>query len=119
MKTMVRHFGGVSIGDEVLIGANTCIARGTIDDTLIGKGSKIDALNLIAHNVVIDSNVGCAGGSMISGSVQLKSGSYIVDSIIKNQLTVGEGAFVGMGSVVIKDVPDGATVYGVPARERG
>ena len=118
MKTMVRHFGGVSIGDEVMIGANTCIARGTIDDTSIGNGSKIDTLCHIAHNVTIGKNVTLIAGSIIYGSVTLGDNSYIATGIVKNQHKIEKNAFVGMGSVVVKDVPDGATVYGVPARER-
>lgn len=116
-KEMVKHYGGVSIGDDVLIGSQTCVVRGTIDDTIIGDGCKIDNLCHIAHNVIIDKNVSIVAGSLIYGSVHISENAYIASAIVKNQLHVGQEAFLGMGCVVTKDVEAGITVAGVPAQE--
>lgn len=117
IKTMIKHFGGVNIGDDVHIGANTCIARGTIDDTCIGDGSKIDNLCHIAHNVIIGKNVTLIAGSLIYGSVNIGDNSYIASGIIKNQLEIGKNVTVGMGSVVMKDAEENITIVGVPGKK--
>lgn len=113
----VPHFAGVKIGNDVEIGANTCVDRGTMTDTIIGNGVKIDNLCHIAHNVIIGDNSLVIALSLLGGSCVLKSNTYIAPgSIIKNQLTIGENAFVGMGSVVINDVGDNSVVVGNPAK---
>jgi len=113
---MIEHYGGVEIGDNVFIGTNTEIARGTIDNTYIGNGCKIDGLCHIAHNVVLGNGVSLIAGSLIYGSVTIGDNSYVASGIIRNQKTLGENVFVGMGSVVTKDLPAGITVSGIPAK---
>ena len=115
-KSMIKHYGGVTIEDNVFIGGNCHIARGTIDHTVIGEGSKIDASCSIAHNCRIGKNVAMIMGSRIYGSVDVGDNAYIASALIKNQAVVGKNAVVGMGSVVTKDVEDNTTVVGVPAR---
>lgn len=113
----VPHYGGVIIGRDVEIGANTCIDRGTLDDTIIGDNVKIDNLCHIAHNVVIKDNCSVIALSILGGSVVLEKDSYIAPgAIIKNQLTIGENSLVGLGAVVIKDVEKNKVVAGVPAK---
>ncbi|MEA4892168.1 MAG: UDP-3-O-(3-hydroxymyristoyl)glucosamine N-acyltransferase [Peptococcaceae bacterium] len=113
----VPHYGGVRIGEHVEIGANSCIDKGTIDDTIIGNHVKIDKLVHIAHNVIVEDNVMIIGGVAVGGSCRIKKGAYIAPkSVIMNQVTIGEGSFVGMCSNVIKDVPDKVKVFGNPAR---
>lgn len=113
----VPHYGGVIIGKDVEIGANTCIDRGTLDDTFIGNNVKIDNLCHIAHNVIIKDNSSVIALSLLGGSVVLEKNSYIAPgAIIKNQLIVGENSLVGMGAVVIKNVEKNKVVAGVPAR---
>jgi len=113
----VPHFGGVIIGENVEIGANTCIDRGTLDDTVIGNNVKIDNLCHIAHNVVIKDNCSVIALSMLGGSVVLEKDSYIAPgAIIKNQLNIGEKSLVGLGAVVIKHVEKNKVVAGVPAK---
>lgn len=113
----VPHFGGVVIGERVEIGANTCIDRGTMEDTVIGDDTKIDNLCHIAHNVQIGKDVMIVAGSNLCGSCRIGDGSYIAPgATIKNQLEVGKGAFVGMQTVAIKNVPDGESIFGVPGR---
>lgn len=117
VQQMVEHFGGIQLGDRVYIGAHTCIDRGTLDDTMIGNDVKIDNLCHIAHNVVIEDNSTVIALSMIAGSSVLKKKSYIAPSAsVMNNLTVGQNALVGMGAVVVKDVPENSVVAGVPAK---
>nr|WP_325217192.1 DapH/DapD/GlmU-related protein [uncultured Oscillibacter sp.] len=115
-KTMIKHFGGVSIGDRVLIGENVCISRGTIDDTILESGVKIDALGHIAHNCWFEEDAAMAVPCSVSGSVHIGRNGYLAGTIIRNQCVIGENAFIGMGAVVVKDVPSGETVVGNPAK---
>jgi UDP-3-O-[3-hydroxymyristoyl] glucosamine N-acyltransferase len=113
----VPHFGGVKIGKNVEIGANTCIDRGTLADTTIGNNVKIDNLCHIAHNVRIEDNVMIIAMSMLAGSSTIQENAYIAPgALIINQKTIGKDAFVGLGAVVIDNVPSGKAVFGVPAR---
>lgn len=113
----VRHYGGVLIEDNVEIGANVCIDRGTIDDTVIGADTKIDNLVHIAHNAQIGKSVMVVAGAVVCGSAKLCDGSYIAPGgIIKNQITVAEGAFAGLGAVVTKDTEPFMVMAGMPAK---
>lgn len=115
-KKMIRHFGGVTIGDNVFIGSNTCIVRGTIDDTVIKCGTKIDNLCHIAHNCQIGKNVSLAFPCHLGGSCQIMDNTYIASSTIRDHCIIGCDAFVGMGANVVKDVPRNQTVVGNPAK---
>lgn len=113
----VPHFGGVSIGTNVEIGANTCIDRGTLDDTQIEDGVKIDNLCHIAHNVRIGKNSLIIAFSLLGGSSTVEEDGYIAPgAIVKNQVMVHSNSVVGMGAVVTRDVPSGTVVAGVPAK---
>lgn len=116
-KTMVKHYGGIVIEDNVYIGGNSYIERGTIDNTIIKNGAKIDGACVIGHNCIIAPNTAMVAGSIMLGSVHLEDNVYIASALIKNQVTVGRNAIVGMGSVVIKDVEADTTVIGIPARK--
>lgn len=110
--------GGVIIGANVDIGANTCIDRGTLGNTIIGNGVKIDNLCHIAHNVVIENDVMITAGCIIGGSARICRRAYLgIGAKIKNGITIGEGAVIGMGAVVLKDVPAGETWVGNPAKK--
>lgn len=113
---MVRHFGGVTIGDRVLIGENVCVSWGTIDDTVLSSGVKIDSLSHIAHNCRFEEDAAMAAPCRTNGSVHIGRNTYLAGAIIRNQCTVGEIAFVGLGAVVVKDVAPGITVVGNPAK---
>lgn len=114
----VEHFGGVIIGNRVEVGANTCIDRGTIENTVIHDDVKIDNLVHIAHNVVLFNGAVVVAGAIICGSAKLGEESYVAPGgIVKNQLQVGKNGFVGLGAVVTKSVDDNSVVAGVPAKE--
>ncbi len=114
-RTMVDHFGGVVIEDNVFIGAHTNIARGTIDDTVISRGVKIAPSTHIGHNNYVGEDVVIIC-SKLFGSVSTGDDSYIVDSTIKNQSEIGNHTVVGMGSVVTKNLPDDVVAFGIPAK---
>lgn len=111
------QFGGILIEDDVQIGALTVIARGAIDNTVIKRGSKIDSSSFISHNVQIGEDTFIVGetimfGSSSTGDKVLISGN----STVRDGRRIGNGAIVGMGSVVVKNVEDGQIVKGNPAR---
>lgn len=116
-NTLVPHTGGVVIGDNVDIGANTCIDRGTINNTVIGDFTKIDNLCHIAHNVQIGKNVFIIANSMIGGSAVLEDNVYVAPGVkVMNQVHMKRNAFAGMGAVVNKDVDENKVVAGIPAK---
>lgn len=98
----VEHFGGVTIGNNVEIGANTCIDRGSIDDTFIESNTKIDNFCHIAHNVRIEESCMLVAESLICGSARINKKSHVAPgAIVKNQKTVGSELLIGMGAVVL------------------
>jgi acetyltransferase-like isoleucine patch superfamily enzyme len=116
--TRVRHIGHVVLGDDVEVGAHTCIDRGTLGDTIIGDRTKVDNLVHIAHNVRIGTDCLIIAGAVIGGSAVIGNGTTIgIGALVRNGVRIGNNCTIGMGAVVVKDVPDGATVYGNPARE--
>lgn len=111
------QFGGVILEDDVQIGAMTVIARGAIDNTVIGKGSKVDNCCFISHNVQVGKDTFIVGETIMFGSSSVGDRAYISgNSTIRNGIRIGNEALVGMGSNVIKDIQDGAVVKGNPAR---
>lgn len=118
--TLVKfpHLGGVKIGNNVEIGSNCQIAKGVLSDTVIGNGCKINGLCFIAHNCKLEENVWITGDSMLCGTVHVGRNATIFSNvIIRDQRNIGEGATIGMGSVVTKHVPNYETWLGNPARK--
>jgi UDP-3-O-[3-hydroxymyristoyl] glucosamine N-acyltransferase len=115
-KTMLRHYGGVVIEDDVHIGDNCVIIRGAIDDTIIHKGVKMNTMVHIAHNDEIGANTLITSPCHVCGSVTIGENCHIAGATIRNQRTVGANVTVGLGAVVVKDVEDGLTVVGNPAK---
>jgi len=111
------QIGSVIIEDNVEIQANVCIDRGTLGNTIIGEGTKIDNFVHIAHNVQIGKNCAIVAHSMIGGSVKIEDNCWIAPcASILNQMKIGENSVIGMGSVVLKEVGSNQTVKGVPAK---
>lgn len=114
--TKFPHLGGVIINDNVEIGSNTSIDRGSLGDTIIGKGTKIDNLVQIAHNVRIGNNCIVTAGVVISGSVTLGNNVWLSPSVvILNNVHIGDNSFVGSNSLVIKNILKETRVFGNPA----
>ena len=111
----VPHVGGVEIESDVEIGSLTSIDRGTLGDTRIRKGAKIDNQVQIAHNCDIGERVIIAAQCGLSGSTRIESGAILMGGVgSAGHLTVAAGAFVGAGTGLHKDVPAGSRVYGFP-----
>lgn len=108
---------GVDIGDDVHIGAGTCIDRGSWRDTVIGPGVRIDNLVHVAHNVLVCRDVVIVAHAGLGGSVVVEEGAWIgFGAHVHQRVRIGFSALVGMGAAVLKDVAPNTTVAGVPAR---
>ena len=113
----IPQFGGVTIEDNVQIGALTVIAKGAIDDTVIHSGCRVDNSCFISHNVQLGEDTLVVGETIMFGSSSTGRQAFISgNSTIRDGVPVGEKAIVGMGSVVVKPIPDGGIVKGNPAR---
>ena len=113
----IPHVGRCVIEDDVEIGAGTTIDRGSIDDTVVGAGSKIDNLVHLAHNVRVGRLCLIAAQVGVSGSTCIEDGVVIGGQAgFQGHHTVGKGAKIGGQSGVFGDVPAGETWSGYPAR---
>jgi UDP-3-O-[3-hydroxymyristoyl] glucosamine N-acyltransferase len=111
------HIGGVIIGNNVEICANSSIARGSLSDTVIGDGTKLDALVHVAHNVVIGRNCELTAGTITGGSTTIGDTCWTgLNSTLKNKIKIGNKVIVGAGACVIHDIPDEDIIAGVPAK---
>ena len=114
----IPQIGNVVIGNNVEIGANSCVDRGKFSSTILGDGCKIDNLVQIGHNSKLGKFCIMAGNSGLAGSVTLGNGVIIGGSAsIKDHTTIGDGAIVGAGSGVTGDIAAGKTMIGYPAVE--
>jgi UDP-3-O-[3-hydroxymyristoyl] glucosamine N-acyltransferase len=113
------QLGRVILEDDVEVGANTTIDRGSAQDTVIGAGSRLDNLVQIGHNVVLGrcciivAQVGIAGSTVLEDFVQV-GGQAAMDG----HLRIGRGARIGAQAGVISDTPSGAEVLGSPAQPK-
>ena len=116
IRDSVHSLAGVEIGNDVEIGANCCIDRGTVRPTKIGDGVKTDNLSQIGHNVQIGDNtlicaqVGIAGSSVIGKNVVLGGQSGVSDNIF-----VGDNVITGGATKVLSNIPSGRVMLGYPA----
>jgi UDP-3-O-[3-hydroxymyristoyl] glucosamine N-acyltransferase len=111
------QIGRVIIQDNVEIGANSCVDRGALTDTIIGDGTKIDNLVQIGHGVRIGRSCAIAAITGIGGSVVIGDFVMIGGRVgISDHMTVGDGAQLAGGSGVMEDVPAGARWGGTPAQ---
>ncbi|MBU1325598.1 MAG: UDP-3-O-(3-hydroxymyristoyl)glucosamine N-acyltransferase [Alphaproteobacteria bacterium] len=113
----VPQLGRAVLQDRVTIGANSCVDRGAFDDTVVGEGTKIDNLVMIAHNCVVGRNCLMAAFTGISGSVTVGDGAVFGGRAgVGDHITIGEGARIAAGAGILKDVPPGETWSGYPAK---
>ncbi|MDO9638585.1 MAG: UDP-3-O-(3-hydroxymyristoyl)glucosamine N-acyltransferase [Pseudotabrizicola sp.] len=114
--TRIHSLGAVTIGDDVEIGANACIDRGTIRDTTIGNGTKLDNLVHIGHNVQVGNDcllcgqVGVAGSARIGNRVVLAGQCGVNDNIF-----IGDDVICGGATKVFTNAPAGRVMLGYPA----
>ncbi|WP_101066577.1 UDP-3-O-(3-hydroxymyristoyl)glucosamine N-acyltransferase [Roseovarius salinarum] len=112
----IHSLGSVRIGDDVELGANCCIDRGTIRDTVIGDGTKLDNLVQIGHNVNVGRDsllcalTGIAGSTRIGDNVVLAGQTGVGDNLF-----IGDNVITGGGTKVLANVPAGRVVLGYPA----
>lgn len=112
------QIGTVIIEDNVVIGSNSSIDGGALKFTKIGRGTKIDNQVQVAHNVLIGENCIITASVCIGGSCEIGNNVWIgLSASIKNKVKIGDGAFISMGSVVIRDLEAGASVIGNPAED--
>jgi UDP-3-O-[3-hydroxymyristoyl] glucosamine N-acyltransferase len=113
----IVQIGRVIIQDDVEVGANTTIDRGTMDDTVIGEGTKIDNQVQIGHNVrigrhcAIVSQVGIAGSAIIGNGVQIGG-----QTGVKGHITISDGVQIAAKSGIITDIAAGERYGGIPGR---
>ncbi|MCB2020644.1 MAG: UDP-3-O-(3-hydroxymyristoyl)glucosamine N-acyltransferase [Burkholderiaceae bacterium] len=101
----VEQFGGVRIGDDVEIGANTCIDRGALDDTVIGDGVKLDNQVQVGHNVRIGAHTAVAGCAGIAGSTTIGAYCTIAGAVgIGGHLTLGDHVHIRAFSGVMQSI---------------
>jgi UDP-3-O-[3-hydroxymyristoyl] glucosamine N-acyltransferase len=112
----IHSLAGVIIGDDVELGAQCCVDRGTVKPTKIGNGVKTDNLSQIGHNVVIGNDclicaqVGIAGSSVLGNNVILGGQTGVSDNI-----TIGDNVITGGATKVLSNIPSGRMMLGYPA----
>lgn len=107
------------IGEEVAIGAGTCLAPGSIvtSRVRIGRHSILNVKVSVSHDCVVGDYVNINPGATVCGKVTIGDGAYIgTGATLMPTISVGRNAIIGGGAVVIKDIPDDVTAVGVPAR---
>ncbi len=113
----IPQLGGVVIEDDVEIGANSCIDRATLGDTVVGRGTKIDNLVQVGHNNHVGRHVLMVGQSGLAGSCRIGDGVVVAGQVaISDHVEVGPGAQVGGQAGVTGDIGPGERVWGTPAR---
>ena len=109
------QLGSVVLEDDVEIGANSTIDRGSLGPTRIRRGAKIDNLVHVAHNCEVGEDVVIAAQTGLSGSTVVGAGAMLMGQVgASGHLRIGAGAFVGPRSGLHRDVKDGARVWGSP-----
>jgi len=112
------HFGRVIIGNNVYVGANTAIDRGTLGDTIVEDNAKIDNLVHVAHNCHIGEGSFVIAGTILGGGTNVGKNCWIAPNVsVKEQTRINDGALVGLGAVVLKEVEANTVVVGNPAKQ--
>lgn len=112
----VSSLGRIVLGDEVEVGASTTIDRGTLKDTVIGAGTKIDNQVQIAHNVEVGTNCMICAQVGLAGSVTIGNRVVLAGKVgVADHVKVGDDSVIGAGSGLYTDVPAKSIMYGYPA----
>jgi UDP-3-O-[3-hydroxymyristoyl] glucosamine N-acyltransferase len=111
----VPQVGGVEIGADVEIGANSCVDRATLEATRIGEGTKVDDLVMIGHNCDVGRHVVLCGQVGIAGSSTVGDQAVLAGQVgVGGHMKVGRGVKAGGQTGITSDVPDGASIFGTP-----
>ncbi|HET6204153.1 MAG TPA: UDP-3-O-(3-hydroxymyristoyl)glucosamine N-acyltransferase [Planctomycetota bacterium] len=111
----IPQVGGVEIGDDVEIGANSTVDRGALGDTRIGRGTKIDNLVMVAHNVVVGEDCILVAQAGIAGSTKIGDRVTIAAQAgLTGHIEIGDDAVIGPQSGIPRSLPAGAVVSGTP-----
>jgi len=114
----IFHLGRVEIGDDVEIGASSCVDRGTFGETRIGAGAKLDNHVHVGHNATVEEGAILCGGICLAGRAHVGRFVYVGGMTgISNDVHVGDGANIGACSLITKDVPPGGAAVGNPQRD--
>lgn len=112
----IASLGTVVIGDDVEIGASTCIDRGTVADTQVGNGTKIDNLVMVGHNVRIGETCMLCGHVGLAGSITIGDRVVLGGKVgVADHVKIGSDSVVAGGSLVGTDIPAKSVMMGVPA----
>lgn len=112
----IHSLGAVVLGDDVEVGANSCIDRGTIRDTVIGNGTKLDNLVHVAHNVEIGTDCLLCGHVGIAGSTRIGNRVVLGGQVgVGDNLFVGDDVIAGGGTKILTNAPAGRVLLGYPA----
>jgi UDP-3-O-[3-hydroxymyristoyl] glucosamine N-acyltransferase len=115
--TRIPHVGGCILEDDVEIGSNSCVDRGSVDDTVVGRGSKLDNLVHVGHNVRLGERCLVMAGVGIAGSTRIGNDVILAGHVgVTDHLLIGDRARVAAKSAVFGDIPPGASFSGHPAR---
>jgi UDP-3-O-[3-hydroxymyristoyl] glucosamine N-acyltransferase len=113
----IPHVGGCILEDDVEVGSNSCIDRGSIDDTVVGHGTKLDNLVHVGHNVRLGARCLLMAGVGVAGSTRVGNDVILAGHVgVTDHLVLGDGVRVAAKSAVFGDIPAGASVSGHPAR---
>lgn len=113
----IPHLGNVILEDDVEIGANSIVDRATLGSTVIKKGTKIDSLVLVAHNVKIGEDTAIAGQTGIAGSSEIGNRCMVGGQVgIVDHVKIGDNSVLLAHAGVIGDIPPNSTFSGIPAR---
>jgi UDP-3-O-[3-hydroxymyristoyl] glucosamine N-acyltransferase len=113
----IPHVGICVIEDDVEIGSNATVDRGSVDDTVVGRGTKLDNLVHVGHNVRIGERCLLMAGVGVAGSTRLGNNVILAGHVgVTDHLTIADGARIAAKSAVFGDIPAGAAFSGHPAR---
>lgn len=113
----IPQIGGVIIERNVDIAAHTNIHRGTLENTVVGEGSKISIHCNIGHNTIIGKHTFVAGKSNFGGKTKVGDYCFIgMGTITKPGVEIGDNVTIGMGSIVTKDIPSNVIAFGNPCK---
>ena len=112
----INSLGAVRIGDDVELGANTSIDRGTVRDTVIGSGTKLDSLVHVGHNVEIGEDSMLCGQVGIAGSTRVGNRVLLAGKVgVNDNIFIGDDVIAGGGTRIYSNVPSGRAILGDPA----